>query len=135
MKPINWIRVSLGVLVAAIIACATIVPPTSIPTPGVVVIEAQSLPYTLTVTWTASTDTGVTGYNCYLDSALMVANATATTCQFAVTALGAHTVKVTAVNPTAIPSESSGGECAPPLPTSCAFTLRQPTPASSVKVK
>lgn len=132
MKTMRWIGLAVF---GVIVACATVVPPTSIPWPAVVVIEAQSLPYTLTATWTASPDTGVTSYNCYLDGTLMITVGNVTSCQFAVPTLGPHTVGVTAVNPTAIPTESAPGGCAAPLPTTCGFTLKQPSPASGVKVK
>ncbi len=126
MKPIQWLRVSLAVLITAILACATIVPPTSVATPGVAVLEAQTLPYTLTVAWNASPDAAT--YNCYLDGVKMTAvPGTALTCQFPVSTTGLHTVGVTAVNPAFVPSESAQG--------SLAFSLKTPTPPTGLSVK
>lgn len=88
------------------------------------VIVAQSLPYTLTVSWTASPD-AVT-YNCYLDGVLKT-NVTTSPCQYPVATLGAHTAGVTAVNPTFVPNES--------VPATLAFTLKQPGPPSAVTAK
>lgn len=94
------------------------------------VIHAQTLPYTLTVVWTASTDTNAT-YNCYLDGALQVTGTspTALTCSFPVSALGQHTVAVTAVDPTFVPSESAQSAA------SVTFTLTQTPAPKNVKVK
>lgn len=124
-------RLILGLTVALALACALVSRPG-----GGLVLVAQSLPYTLTVTWDASPDTGVASYNCALDGVFKVSvTAPALTCSFPVTTLGAHTVSVTAVNPTAIPTESAAGPCAAPLPSTCAFTLRQPSPATGIKVR
>lgn len=112
-------KIIIFLIATIIIGCATI-----IPNLGVSVINAQTLPYTLTVAWDASADAA--SYNCYLDGVQKI-NVTTTTCSFPVTALGAHVVGVTAVNPTFVPNES--------VPTNLSFTLKQPSPAANIKVK
>lgn len=128
MKRLIWATV----IAVVVFACATV---NKFPPIGTVVIEAQSLPYAATITWTASVDPAVTGYNCYLDGVLVTSVGLVTTCSISIPALGPHTIGVTAVGAAAIPSESSVGLCAPPLPTSCAFKLGQPSAASGVKIK
>lgn len=93
-----------------------------------VVLYAQTLPYTLTVSWSASTDAAAT-YNCYLDGVLQVTGTspTALSCQFPVPTLGSHTVGVTATDPANVPAEST--------PSTLAFTLKQTPGPSGVKVK
>ncbi len=88
------------------------------------VLIAQSLPYTLTVAWNASTDAA--SYNCYLDGVKMT-NVTGLTCSFPVTSLGNHNVGVTSVNPAFVPNESAPG--------SLAFTLKSPNAPTGINVK
>lgn len=107
---------ALFLLIIAI-ACATAIS-------GGRVIIAQTLPYTLTVTWNAATDAA--SYNCYLDNVKMT-NVTTTTCSFPVATLGAHVVGVTSFNDTFVPNES--------VPATLNFTLKQPSPPAGVKVK
>ncbi len=90
-----------------------------------IVLQAQALPYTLNVAWDASAD--ATTYTCYLDSVVQVSSVVELTCSFAVATLGPHTVGVTAVNPTFVPTEST--------PATLLFTLKQPTKPGNVKVK
>lgn len=89
------------------------------------VVQAQTLPYQLTVAWDASPD-AVT-YTCYLDGTAVVTGVAALTCSFPVQTTGQHTVAVTAVNPAFVPNES--------LPTSLTFTLKTPASAKNVRVK
>lgn len=104
-------------LLGIAIACATAIGTSR-------VIIAQTLPYTLTVTWNAATDAA--SYNCYLDNVKMT-NVTTTTCSFPVATLGAHVVGVTSFNDTFVPNEST--------PATLNFTLKQPSPPAGVKVK
>lgn len=105
--------------VIVLISCASIV------TNKGHVVMAQSLPYNLTVAWNPSVD-AVT-YNCYLDGARVATGVTSTTCSFPVTALGSHTVGVTAVNTTFVPSESTPG--------TLTFTLKSPNAPTALNVK
>lgn len=91
-----------------------------------VIIEAQTLPYLATYTWTAPADGSAVSYNCYLDGTL-VTNVTVTTCQVSIPTLGAHTAAVTSVNPNDVPSESAQDVQA--------FTLKQPSSPTVIKVK
>jgi hypothetical protein len=92
------------------------------------VVYAQSLPYTLTVAWTAPVGVAPTSvYNCYLDGVVAVANVAALTCQFPVATLGAHTVGVTTFDTTFVPNESTQ--------TQLSFTLKQPLAPTAIKVK
>ncbi len=118
-------RLWLLTIALILYACATVGKP-PIPVPGVLVLEAQTLPYTLTVAWNASPDAAT--YNCYLDGVKMTAvPGTALTCQFPVSTTGLHTVGVTAVNPAFVPSESAQG--------SLAFSLKTPAPPTGLSVK
>ena len=119
-------RLFLALIVLGLVACSLIFTKPPISIPGMVTVYAQTLPYALTVTWTASPD-GVT-YNCKLDG-VQVATGTQAglTCAFPVTTLGAHTVSVTTVNPAFVPPESA--------PATLTFTLKQPVAPTSVRVK
>lgn len=88
------------------------------------IVEAQTLPYPLTVAWDASPD-AVT-YTCYLDGVAVVNGVTGLTCSFPVSTTGPHTVGVTAVNPAFVPHESAAA--------TLAFTLKAPTAPKNVKV-
>lgn len=88
---------TLGALLIAfaIGACIHNIP--SMPTmPGVIVLEAQTLPITKTLVW-GDSDVSVTGYSVTLDGTVI---GTPTTQSQAVTftTLGNHTLTVTAVN-------------------------------------
>lgn len=116
---------TLGALLVAFALGACIhqlAPPILIP--GEAVVFAQTLPYTLTVTWNVDPD--ATSYRCLLDGVAQTV-VTATTCQFPVTAKGAHTVGVTAINPAFVPSESAPG--------TLAFTLQTPAAPAGIGVK
>jgi len=92
------------------------------------VIYAQTLPYQLTVGWDTETGQPPTlTYNCYLDGVRVVTGVTMTTCSFPVAALGQHTVGVTAVVPSDVPSESDPG--------TLTFMLQAPPKPTNVKVR
>jgi hypothetical protein len=132
MKRLFWATTIALVLYA----CAAVNKPTiPIPSIGMVVIDAQSLPYAATVTWNVSPSLGVTGYNCYLDGALVTSVGLVTACTVSVPTFGQHTIGVTAVGAAAIPPESPVGACDPPLPQTCIFQLGQPAAAGHVKIK
>lgn len=90
-----------------------------------VTLQAQTLPYTLTVAWDASPDAAT--YSCFLDGVVQKTGVTGLQCSFPVSTLGAHTVAVTAVNPSSVPPESA--------PASLAFTLRNPAAPGGIKVR
>lgn len=87
-------------------------------------IEAQTLPYTITIGWDASVD--AVDYNCYLDN-VKQNTVTGLTCSFPIPTLGAHVVGVTAHNDTYVPSESAQA--------TLNITLKQPAKPGNVKVK
>ncbi len=132
MKRLIWTTA----IALIVFACATVNKPPIGPIALGVTIEAQSLPYAATVTWTASPSVGVTAYNCYLDGALVTSvGATAVTCTISVPTLGQHTIGVTAFGAAAIPPETPIGACDPPLPTTCVFQLGQPIAPAHIKIK
>ena len=85
-------------VILALVACATFLRPGKPHLPGVVVIHAQSLPITKTLTWdpNAASD-GVLNYVVRLDGTV-IGSPTGTTQVFTIVAAGAHTLTVVAVN-------------------------------------
>ena len=85
-------------VILALIACATFIKPGPLPFPGVLTIEAQSLPISKTVAWDANAASdGVTNYVVRLDGTV-IGSPTGTSQPFTITTAGAHTVAVRAVN-------------------------------------
>ncbi len=92
-------------LLLGVLACATMVPtPPSVPLPGVVTIEAQTLPYTIKLAWDNNPAAdNITNYNLIVDGVTTSISTTLcsnTGCftQTDLTALGVHQISVTATN-------------------------------------
>ncbi len=97
MKRLFWATTIALVLYA----CATVSHPPipgPIPLPGLLVLEAQTLPLTKTLAWDAEDPSlNVTLYTVSLDGAV-VGNPTGTTQSVTFTTQGVHTLSVTATN-------------------------------------
>ena len=98
------------------------------PSSSTFVVYAQSLPYTLTIAWTASPD-AANGYNCYLDGVKVTATpVTVLQCSFPVAVGGNHVVGVTSINNTFVPKEST-------TPATLAFKLQAPAAPTGITVR
>lgn len=86
-------RVLLAVLIASILACAVAL------RPGVITLEAQTLPVTKTFAWDDATAVaeGVTNYTVLLDG-VVIGSPTVLTQAVTFTTAGTHTLSVSAVN-------------------------------------
>jgi hypothetical protein len=96
--------------------------PTPVSFPGVIIIEAQSLPITKTLAWDDA-DTSITNYTVTLDGTV-IGSPTVKTQSVTFTTAGAHTLTITATN--------LWGTSAP---TPLAVNVQLPTAASNPRIQ
>lgn len=90
--------IAVVAVILALVACATFLTPNKPGLPGTVTLVAQSLPIQRTVVWDANpVGDAVINYVVRLDGAV-VGSPTAASQPITITALGAHTISVVAVN-------------------------------------